>query len=57
MKKENNKTKKSIHYAYKGEIKIKNKNKSQIHINQQNLYQYEQIDIQKITQTHQNFKT
>ena len=27
MKKENNKTKKSIHYAYKGEIKKKKKNK------------------------------
>ena len=39
----------------KGKLKIKNKSK--IHINQQNLYQYEQIDIQKIIQTHQNFKT
>ena len=26
-------------------------------LKQQNLYQYEQIDIQKITQTHQNFET
>ena len=26
-------------------------------LNQQNSYQYEQIDIQKITQTHQNFET
>ena len=41
----------------KGKLKIKIKNKSQIHINQQNLYQYDQIDIQKITQTHQNLKT
>ena len=31
--------------------------KGKIHINEQNLYQYEQIDIQKITQTHQIFKT
>ena len=37
--------------------KLKKKKKSKIHINQQNLYQYEQIDIQKITQTHLNFKT
>ena len=38
----------------KGKLK---KKESKIHINQQNLYQYEQIDIHKITQTHQNFKT
>ena len=42
----------------KGKLKKKKKKKiSKNHINQQNLYQYEQIDIQNITQTHLNFKT
>ena len=36
---------------------IKTHENTKIHINQQNPYQYEQIDIQKITQTHQNFET
>ena len=37
--------------------KKKKKKKAKSILNQQNPYQYEQIDIQKITQTHQNFKT
>ena len=57
MKKKIIKLKNPFTMHIKGKLKIKIKNKSQIHINQQNLYQYEQIDIQKITQTHQNLKT
>ena len=56
MKKKIIKLKNPFTMHIKGKLK-KIKNKSQIHINQQNLYQYEQIDIQKITQTHQNLKT